>query len=121
MRANDDPFELNPEWKEWVLTLITIEDIIEMPHGSAVGRMALMKAEVLDSQSEHVNVGDIVSDNIPLGQNTAMWHNSDKYRKYACFDTTAEAEIGSSFLVATYFQDSPDGRSRASVTKQWAA
>ncbi len=116
-----DPFEPNPEWIDWVLTLITVKDIIDVPRGSSVGRIALIEAEVLASRSAQVNVGEITNKSIPLSQDTTMWHLSDELRRYVCLDKKAEVEIGAAFLVATYYHDSADGMSRSTVTSQWKA
>jgi len=114
----EDPFNPNPEWIDWVLTRLTIKHITDLP-GTYVGRVALIETEVLDSWSNQVSVGEKTNHTVPLIPNTSMSHLDDQLRIFACLDKGMPLEIGDTFLVATYYHDSPDGMSRATVTSQW--
>ena len=116
-----DPFDPDPEWKDWTLTLITVRGIINARDGTTTGRVALMEYEVLDSRFSEVNVGETNIDGVPLDHDTHLWHASDEFRRYSCLDRGTEVAIGAKFLVAMYYRDSQDGMKRAAVTAQWPA
>lgn len=114
----EDSFKPNPEWKDWELTLVTVEDIIDQPVGSSVGKVALLETEILASQSQQEKVGEKARRSIPLGVDTTFWNLDVHSRKFVCLGDQAELEVGGAFLVATYYWDSENGSSRNAVTAQ---
>lgn len=115
----EDPYTPAPNWIDWVLSEITIVNIVDVTRGSRTRRVAVTLAEVLASQSANATVGDIARNVFHLGPSLLPFHLEDDLRNYACLDMDPLPQAGDRYLVATYFQDSDDGMRRSAVTAQW--